>query len=237
MKVFLTGGSGLLGQHLVRELDERGIEHHSPTHAAFNVIEDRLGDVILWGGFKPDVVIHCAAVARYRDVEKDLARALRTNIVGTCNLIQECISHDIRMVYISTDHVFDGLDGPYGIDDKINPLTKYAKSKAAGELAVRTYDNSLVIRTSFCPPEFMFDTAYTDKWSSQDYVDKVAPKILDKCLGDQVGVCHVGHPRRTFYDLAVERHPDIKKGSVAEIMKTSKVPILVDTSLRLDNDV
>jgi len=237
MKVFLTGGSGLLGQHLVRELDERGIEHHSPTHAAFNVIGDCLGDVILWGGFKPDVVIHCAAVARYRDVEKDLAGALRTNIVGTCNLIQECISHDIRMVYISTDHVFDGLDGPYGIDDKINPRTKYAKTKAAGELAVRTYDNSLVIRTSFCPPEFLFDTAYTDKWSSQDYVDKVAPKILDKCLSDQVGVCHVGHPRRTFYDLAVERHPDIKKGSVAEIMKTSKVPILVDTSLRLDNDV
>ena len=237
MKVFLTGGSGLLGKCLVNELDKRGINHFSPIRTAFNVVEHRLGEVIRWLEFTPDVVIHCAAVARYRDVEKDLAGALRTNIVGTCNLIQECISHDIRMVYISTDHVFDGLDGPYGIDDKINPLTKYAKTKAAGELAVRTYDNSLVIRTSFCPPEFLFDTAYTDKWSSQDYVDKVAPKILDKCLGDQVGVCHVGHPRRTFYDLAVERHPDIKKGSVAEIMKTSKVPILVDTSLRLDNDV
>jgi len=233
MKVFLTGGSGLLGQHLVRELDERGIEYHSPTHDSFNVTEHRLGAVDRWGDSKPDVVIHCAAVARYRDVEKDLGMALRTNVVGTCHLIQECISHDIRMVYISTDHVFDGLDGPYGVDDKINPLTKYAKTKAAGELAVRTYDNSLVIRTSFCPPEFMFDTAYTDKWTSQDYVDKVAPKILDKCLSDQVGVCHVGHSRRTFYDLAVERHPDIKKGSVAEIMKTSKLPILVDTSLEI----
>ena len=161
MKVFLTGGSGLLGKHLEKELDDRGIEHYSPAHAAFDVIEQRLGEVILWLDFKPDVVIHCAAVARYRDVETDLGHALRTNVVGTCHLIQECISHDIRMVYISTDHVFDGLDGPYGIDDKINPLTKYAKTKAAGELAV----------------------------------------------------------------------------SVAEIMKTSEVPILVDTSLNLDNDV
>jgi len=231
MNVFLTGGSGLLGKQLVNELDKRGVRHHSPTHTAFNVIEQRLGDVILWGGFKPDVVIHCAAVARYRDVEKDIGKALGTNVIGTCHLIRECIQHDIRMVYISTDHVFDGLDGPYGVGDKINPITKYAKTKAAGELAVRTYDNSLVIRTSFCPSEFMFDTAYTDKWTSQDYVDKVAPKILDKCLSDQVGVCHVGHPRRSFYDLAVERHPDIKKGSVAEIVKTSKVPILIDTSL------
>jgi dTDP-4-dehydrorhamnose reductase len=232
MNVFLTGGSGLLGEHLGRELDNRGIARYSPSHEKFNVVEQRLGDVILWGGFTPDVVIHCAAVARYRDVEKDIGKSLGINVIGTCHLIRECIQHDIRMVYISTDHVFDGLDGPYGVDDKINPITKYAKTKAAGELAVRTYDNSLVIRTSFCPSRFMFDTAYTDKWTSQDYVDKVAPKILDKCLSDQVGVCHVGHPRRSFYDLAVERHPDIKKGSVTEIMKTSKVPILVDTSLK-----
>ena len=73
MKVFLTGGSGLLGKHLEKELDDRGIEHYSPAHAAFDVIEQRLGEVILWLDFKPDVVIHCAAVARYRDVETDLA--------------------------------------------------------------------------------------------------------------------------------------------------------------------
>ena len=74
MKVFLTGGSGLLGKYLVRELDNRGIERYSPTHDAFSVVEQRLGDVILWLDFKPDVVIHCAAVARYRDVEKDIAQ-------------------------------------------------------------------------------------------------------------------------------------------------------------------
>jgi len=61
MKVFLTGGSGLLGKHLESELDNRGIEHYSPTHAAFDVIEQRLGEVIRWLDFKPDVVIHCAA--------------------------------------------------------------------------------------------------------------------------------------------------------------------------------
>ena len=234
MKVFLTGGSGLLGKQLVNELDKRGVKHYSPTHDAFSVVEQRLGDVILWLDFKPDVVIHCAAVARYRDVEEDLGRALETNVMGTCHLIQECISHGIRMVYISTDHVFDGLDGPYGIVDKINPLTKYAKTKAAGELAVRTYDNSLVIRTSFCPPEFMFDTAYTDKWTSQDYVDLIAPKILDKSISNETGLCHIGHQRRSFYELAKIRNSSVKKGSVSEIVSNSDVPILIDTTLEVD---
>lgn len=226
MNVFLTGGSGLLGSYLIKELENRSINYTSPTSLEFDITNNPY----LEPGF--DVVIHCAAVAKYRDVESDIPKALSTNIIGTCNIINECIKTNTKMVYISTDHVFDGTEGPYNTDDKINPLTNYAKTKAAGELATRTYPNSLVIRTSFCGPEFPFNTAYKDKWTSQDYIDKIAPKILDKCLGSETGICHVGHPRRSFYELAKERHLNINKGSVAEIISTSKVPILIDTSLK-----
>ena len=94
-----------------------------------------------------------------------------------------------------------------------------------------THDNSLIVRTEFCGRDFPFDTAYTDKWSSKDYVDVLIPKLLDICLSDKKGICHVGGPRKSFYDFALERNPNVKPGSVKEIISKSKVPILIDTSL------
>ena len=102
------------------------------------------------------------------------------------------------MVYISTSHVFDGEQGNYKSTDKVNPLTKYSKSKVAGEMATLIHDNSLVIRTEFCEETFPFETAYIDKFSSKEYIDVIAPKIAEKCISDQTGICHVGGPRRSF---------------------------------------
>jgi|TARA_R110000744_G_scaffold40153_2_gene91086 dTDP-4-dehydrorhamnose reductase len=232
MRVLVTGGSGLLGEHLINALNSiPHMEHYAPSSLALDVTS-LTSCVRAVREYKPDVVVHAAAVAKYRDVEDNISNAIRTNVVGTCNILHACILlENTRLVYISSDHVFDGTSGLYDTNDKINPLTSYAKTKAAGELSVQTYDNSLVIRTSFCPVEFPFDTAYTDKWTSQDYVDKIAPMIIDKAIGSTTGTCNVGHERRSFYELAKERNLDIKSGSVKDIIKTSKVPILIDTSL------
>ena len=51
------------------------------------------------------------------------------------------------------------------------------------------------------------------------------------CLSDKKGICHIGGPRKSFYDFALERNPNVKPGSVKEIISKSKVPILIDTSL------
>ena len=235
MKVLLTGGSGLLGTHIKLELEKIGIDYYSPESSECDITS--LPNVLeTITNYKPTVVIHCAAVAKYKIVEQEPMKAIQANIVGTCNIVTACEkqSNDIKLVYISTDHVFDGQDGDYEINDKINPLSKYAKTKAAGELAVRIYKNHLSIRTSFCPKEFPFDTAYTDKWTSQDYVDLISPKIVEVALGEKTGICNVGHKRRSFYELAYVRNKNIKKGSVAEIVAKSKVPILIDTSLKIN---
>jgi len=232
MKILITGGTGLLGKHLISELEKQNIDYYAPSriHLNVNTLDSCLSATHT---YNPDIVIHCAAIAKYRDVEDNPLTAVKTNVVGTCNILHACMVHNIRMIYISSDHVFDGQDGPYNINDKIRPLTRYAKTKAAGELAVQTYENSLVIRTSFCPKDFPFDTAYTDKWTSQDYVDKVAPMIIEKAISSSIGICNIGHSRRSFYDLAKERNPNIKSGSVSEIVKTSTIPILIDTSLEI----
>ena len=243
MRVFLTGGSGLLGSNLIKELEEKNIDYFAPTSSECNITDSNSVSNIIFE-YEPTVVIHCAAVAKYKIVETMPMKALLTNVVGTCNIVTSCESWNmnrrtrggekIKLVYISTDHVFDGEKGMYETTDRINPQSKYAKTKASGEIAVRIYDNHLVIRTSFCPNEFPFETAYVDKWTSQDYVDKISPKILDKSLSDECGIVHVGGERRSFYELAVERRPGVNKGSISEVQSTSKVPILVDTSLKIN---
>jgi len=242
MKVFLTGGSGLLGSNLIKELESKNIDYFAPSSQECNITDSSSVSRNI-SQYNPDIVIHCAAVAKYKVVETMPMKAILANVVGTCNIITACESTSInfkrkgepkiKLVYISTDHVFDGQKGNYKTTDRINPLSKYAKTKASGEIAVRVYDNHLVIRTSFCPKEFPFETAYVDKWSSQDYVDIVAPNILDKSLGSDTGIIHVGSNRRSFYELALERRPDVNTGSVADIVKTSSVPILIDTSLEI----
>ena len=127
------------------------------------------------------------------------------------NVLKSCKDLGKKLVFISTDYVFDGEKGNYTIDDPINPLSKYAKTKAAAELLVRTYENSLVIRTSFFGYEFPYEAAFVDQWSSKDYVDIIAPKVLKEILSDKKGIFHVGNERRSIYDLARVRNKNVLK--------------------------
>jgi len=232
MKILITGGSGLLGSNLIKILEK---EHEvlAPSSKQLNIrIPESINNYI--DSFKPDVLIHCAAIAKFAEAENRPLDTIDINVKGTINVVQSCFSTNTRMVYISTSHVFDGEQGNYKSTDKVNPLSKYAKSKVAGEMVTLIYDNSLVIRTEFCEETFPFDTAYTDKFSSKEYIDIIAPKIAEKCISDQVGVCHVGGPRRSFYEFGKIRNPNVKAGSVKDLVSKSKVHILIDTSLISD---
>lgn len=230
MKILITGGSGLLGKNLVTELSNRGYDVYAPSRDTMN-IKDKVSVKHIINHFNPQIIVHCAAIAKFADAEKKPVDTIETNIVGTCNIAEECIAHNIKMIYISTSHVFDGTEGNYKSTDKVNPLTKYAKSKVAGEMTTLIHENSLVIRTEFCGSDFPFETAYTDKYSSKEYIDVIVPKIADKCVSEQIGVCHVGGPRLSFYEFGLLRNPNVKPGSVKELISKSNVPILIDTSL------
>jgi len=229
MRILITGGSGLLGSNLIKIL-EKNHEIFSPISKQLDIRDLSKVDHCI-STFKPDVVIHCAAIAKFAEVEKRPYDAININVLGTCNVANTCLLHNIKLVYISTSHVFDGIEGNYKSTDKVNPLTKYAKSKVAGEMVTLIHDNSLVIRTEFCEETFPFETAFIDKYSSKEYIDIIAPKIAEKCVSNQTGICHVGGPRRSFYDFGKLRNPNVKPGSVKDLVKQSKVPILIDTSL------
>ena len=213
MSILLTGGSGLLGTQLT-SLDSSII---SPERRELD-IENR-SDCRQWVETlsSQDILIHAAAFTSLPGSEEDPGAARNANIVGTVNLVNACQSSGVRLVYISTDYVFSGDKGFYKEEDPINPINLYAKTKAAGELAVRTYDNSLVIRTSFCENEFPHEKAFTDQFTSRDYVDVIAPMILAEAKSNRVGIAHVGTERKSVYELARQRKLNVGELSILAV--------------------
>jgi len=98
-------------------------------------------------GFKPDVVIHAAAMTQVDACESDTDAAFRVNALGSACVARAAARHGARVIAISTDYVFDGrLDRPYHEFDAPAPRTVYGASKLAGEEAVRRHcpDHTIV---------------------------------------------------------------------------------------------
>lgn len=224
-KILLTGGSGTLGKELLKLFDYNKYTVYAPPSTKLN-IKDFTNCSEWFNCYMPDLVIHAAAYTDVKASEENYIKSINTNIVGTCNIINCCDSQNIKLVYISTDYVFDGEKGNYTVNDAINPLTKYAKSKAAGELAARMYPNSLIIRTSFYGHTFPYEKAFVDQWSSKDYIDIIAPKILKLCTSDKKGIVHVGSKRRSIYEIAKQRKKEVQR----MFRKDMKYKIPFDTS-------
>jgi dTDP-4-dehydrorhamnose reductase len=226
LRALLTGGTGTLGTEL-KKLSGDDIQFYSPSSSECNILnQEQIENCFKQRDF--DLVVHCAAATNVTEIEKNPLNALEINVIGTINLLRECARHSKKMVFISTDYVFDGDKGNYSIHDPINPLSKYAKTKASAELAARTYDNSLVIRTSFYGHEFPYEKAFIDQWTSKDYVDVIAPKVLNAIKSDKVGIIHIGSLRSSVYEIAKKRNKNVKQMSRKDIR--FKIP--KDTSLR-----
>jgi dTDP-4-dehydrorhamnose reductase len=204
--ILLTGGSGILGTEL-KKLEEDLL---TPSSRELD-ITDSFSVKNFFKNNKIDLVIHAAAYTNVSLAEKEFEKTIDVNIIGTHNILKNCIERNIKLVYISTDYVFDGEKGNYTTEDPINPITKYAKSKAAAELMIRIYDNSHCIRTSFYGHEFPYDKALVDQFTTKDYIDIMAPKILDLCLSEKIGVSHCHSEKRSVYELAKQRKENVVK--------------------------
>lgn len=211
-KILLTGGSGTLGTEIIKLINNEEFVLIAPSSNEMDITNfDEVKNLL--EREQPDTVVHAAAYTDVKKSKTDLQKVIDINIIGACNLVKICSAMDIRLVFISTDHVFDGEKGFYKTDDLINPITVYAKSKASAEIAVRMYDKSLVIRTSFFKHTFPYEKAFVDQWSSKDYVDKIAPKVVKRILSEDLGIVHCASDRKTMYDIAKERRPEVQKSS------------------------
>jgi dTDP-4-dehydrorhamnose reductase len=219
-----TGGSGLLGGEIRLRLPRARF----PASAEFNVTD--YGQMSRYlDAHETAMIIHAAAFTSPPRCDQEPLAALQTNIVGTANVVRICHERDIRMVYISTDYVFDGARGDYTEDDPVLPVNTYAWTKLGGECAVRLLKDALVIRTSFGPNRFPYPKAFVDQWTSRVSVREVADKIVALLATGATGVVHVGGPRRTVYEYAMSLDPRAEIGALSIDAVSFRVPR--DTSL------
>jgi dTDP-4-dehydrorhamnose reductase len=228
VRILLTGGSGRLGRELLRLLPAIV----APPHATLDITRPQTieGEI---ERLRPDLIVHAAAYTDVAGAERDKAGCWQTNVLGTRNIVRASLRHSLRLVHISTDYVFAGTRGMYLEDDVPGPVRNYyALSKLVAEEAAHFAPGSLVIRTSFRGREFPYPVAYADLFTSQDYVDVIAPEIaLAVRRVDRIAdaTLHIATERKSVFDLARRRRPDVRPGSRRDAAVELPEDISLDT--------
>jgi len=148
VKILVTGANGQLG----REVAWQGAEHELIlTDYDTLDITDSKAVAIFMRDVKPDAVVHCAAYTYVDGAEADFDSAFRVNVVGSQNIATACLQTGAKMVYISTDYVFDGQSQrPYREFDQTNPQSVYGITKLQGEQIVKEIvGRHYIVRTAW----------------------------------------------------------------------------------------
>lgn len=243
MKVFVTGAAGQLGHDVMNELNKRGyVGIGSDIAPEYNGVQDGIAitkapyvslDITNKAAvdetiaeINPDVVIHCAAWTAVDMAEDDdkVEKVRAVNAGGTENIALICKKLDCKMIYISTDYVFDGQGTePWQPDCKdFNPLNVYGKTKLEGELAVsRNLDKFFIVRIAwafgvngknFIKTMFNVGKKYdtvrvvSDQIGTPTYTYDLARLLVDMIVTDKYGYYHATNEGGyiSWYDFACE---------------------------------
>lgn len=151
MKVLVTGVKGQLGYDVVNELVKRGYEAIGTDILEMD-ITDKNSVVRVMEHIKPDAVIHCAAWTAVDAAEDNEEKVRAINAFGTLYIAEECKKLDCKLIYISTDYVFDGKGVKSWLPDckDYNPINVYGKTKLEGELFVaKTIEKYFIVRIAW----------------------------------------------------------------------------------------
>lgn len=136
MRILVTGVKGQLGYDVVNELEKRGHTAIGVDIDEMDITDAEAVDRVITEA-DVEAVIHCAAYTAVDAAEDNLELCCKVNATGTENIAKVCKKLDLKMVYISTDYVFDGEgERPWEPDDRRDPLNAYGIGKYEGELAV-----------------------------------------------------------------------------------------------------
>jgi dTDP-4-dehydrorhamnose reductase len=226
--ILLTGGNGRLGKEL-RQL----LNVIAPPSQELDITNPAsIGAAITT--HHPKLLVHAAAYTNVSGAESEKAKCWQVNVEGTRNLVKAALTHDLPLVYISTDYVFYGDKGMYKEDDPLGPVRNYyALTKLVAEELVRLVPKHLVVRTSFRPREWPYPSAFDDLYTSQDYVDIIAPEIalaIKHIQNIPYETLHIATERKSVYDLARQRKPDVQRGSKANANVSLPDDISLDIS-------
>ena len=206
MKVLVTGVKGQLGFDVCRELDKRSIENKGIDRDDCDITDEQA--VLSYiKNYAPDVVVHCAAYTAVDRAEDEKEICYNVNVKGTEYIARACKEIDAKMVYISTDYVFEGTgDKAYEVQDNTAPDNTYGITKYQGEEAVRKIlSKYFIIRISWVfgiNGNNFINTmmklgesrselnVVADQIGSPTYTYDTAPLICDMIATDKYGIYH-----------------------------------------------
>ena len=213
-KIVMTGGSGRFAQSFKKikhkfqifypdkkELDIRNLS------TIRNYLKKK----------KPNYLIHCAGLSRPMKIhDENISESIKTNIIGTANIVMACKESSIKLVYFSTNYVYPGTKGNYREIDPVLPINNYAVSKLGGECAVQMYDKSLILRICMTEKPFIHKQAFNDVETNFMFHDEFAQHLLK--LIDHYGIINVGGPKKIVYEFAKKSNRKVNSVSSKKIL-------------------
>ena len=149
MKVLVTGVKGQLGHDVMLELEKRGHRAIGVDVEEMDITDAEMVRQVM-EEMAPDAVIHCAAYTAVDAAEDNVSLCRRINAEGTANIARACRDLDCKMMYISTDYVFNGRgERPWEPDDEREPLNVYGQTKYEGELSVEMLEKYFIVRIAW----------------------------------------------------------------------------------------
>ncbi|MBY6809943.1 dTDP-4-dehydrorhamnose reductase [Clostridium botulinum] len=204
--ILVTGGNGQLGYDVIKELKKRNIECIGTTRKELDITNyNEVSKYI--EELKPKCVIHCAAYTAVDKAEDEEEICTKVNVYGTENIAKVCRRINAKMIYISSDYVFDGAgDKPHEIEETPNPLSVYGSSKYNGELKVKSYlKKYFIVRTSWVfglngsnfvktmlklGKEKESLNVVCDQIGSPTYTEDLAKLLCDMAVSEKYGIYH-----------------------------------------------
>jgi dTDP-4-dehydrorhamnose reductase len=206
-KIVITGGSGRFG--LILQKNYKSNKLFYPNKSELNILSTKSIEKYLKKN-KPKILIHLAALSRPMNIhDNNISRSIDLNIIGTANIVKICSKLNVKLIYFSTNYVYEGKKGNYKETDPLLPVNNYAWSKLGGESSVQMYKNSLILRVCMTEEPFIHKTAFSDIQTNFIFHKEVA-NILFKILNYK-GILNIGGKIQSPYNFGKKYNKNLKK--------------------------
>jgi dTDP-4-dehydrorhamnose reductase len=179
MKILILGASGLVGGNCMRyfqikeDVDVVGtyFSYEAKDTVKFNTLNLSDPENFDIAGYNPDVILHCGALTWVDYCEENPEESYQKTVQSTVNTIDLAKTYNAKLVYISSDYVFDGKSGPYTEADAVNPISLYGKHKLEAEQKVieTLPSNHLVLRIT---------NVYGDEERNKNFISRMLDNVL-----------------------------------------------------------
>ena len=206
-KIVVTGGSGRFGSILQKKYKSNKLIY--PSKEQLNILSSESVEKYL-KKTNPKILIHLAGLSRpMRIHDNNISKSINLNIIGTANVVKICSKLRIKLIYFSTNYVYQGKKGNYKETDPVLPINNYAWSKLGGESSVQMYKNSLILRVCMTEEPFIHKKAFSNVKTNFIFHKEVG-NILFKILNCK-GVLNIGGKTQSPFNFGKTYNKNLKK--------------------------